>query len=561
VTIVRTGPAAGPPRFAGAAPEARPAGESAGATRAGPSSGGRHRRAPEEPAEGLRQLARRAARAGGWTLAGRVSVAFAAFGTSALATRMLTPAGMAAYAIGCSVATVGGLIGGLGLSQVVVQFAASELAVGRRRAAGQVVWRCVALGFAGLVALGALFAVFAGRLAGDSLSLLAGGTPGGLRVALPALVVAALLVGTGGQTLVGECHRGLGDARSASVFGGSAGSVLLLGGLFGLREAGTRHLGPADMLRLATLAAAVSVAAGLLVLAPRLRRLRTATVGGADGPRAAGAPAAEAAPPVGRLFSVSLPLLVSLLLYSAFTQADLWVLGATRHGEEVAAYAVASRVATLVAMPALVVGPALLPMIAELFAQNRRVPLFRLLRLGAGVATAPAAAAALLFAVSGGPLLGLVFGPAYRGGAVALAVLAAGNTVAAWAGQAGAVLANCGRHRLILVTSTVTATATLTAIALLVPAGGPTAAAGLAAGGLTAQSLALVVLARITGGGWTCAVPLPRGRAERRQPAPGHARGNDRGPATGPRPVGRLPGRRPAGWPKRRWPGLRRRTS
>ncbi|MBL7553460.1 lipopolysaccharide biosynthesis protein [Frankia sp. AgB1.9] len=516
---------------------------------------GRHRPIPQPQPEGLRQLTGRAARAGGWTLAGRVSVALAAFGSSALATRMLTPAGMAAYAIGASVATVGGLIGGLGLSQVVVQFAASELAFGRRRAAGQVVWRCVALGFLGLVGFGALFALFGDHLTGDSLGLLAGGAPGGVQVALPAAVVAALLVGSGGQTLVGECHRGLGDARSASVFGGCVGSVLLMGALFGLWEAGRRHLGATDLLWIATVTSAVSVAAGFAVLAPRLWRLRSPSPAEsrADDAPAPETPVAEAAPSVGRLFSVSLPWLVSLMLYSAFTQADLWVLGATRHGEEVAAYAVASRVATLVAMPTLVVSPALLPMIAELFATKRRAPLFRLLRLGAAVATAPAAAATLLFAVRGGPLLGLVFGPTYRSGGLALTILAAGNTIAAWSGQAGAVLANCGRHRLMLVTSTLTATATLTAIVLVVPAGGPTAAASLAAGGLTVQSLALVLLARITGGGWTCAVWSPRGRTGH-QSAPGRGVVTGSGRRAGPWSIGRPLDRRPPGWPKRRWP-------
>jgi O-antigen/teichoic acid export membrane protein len=112
--------------------------------------------------------------------------------------------------------------------------------------------------------------------------------------------------------------------------------------------------------------------------------------------------------------------------------------------------------------------------------------------------------AGLVFALGGGWLLGLVYGPGYRSGAATLALLSAGNVVAAWTGPCGIILAMCGRERLFLALTAAVTTVTVTAMIILVPATGPLGAAAVAACGFAVLNIALMLAARRTEGIWTC---------------------------------------------------------
>jgi O-antigen/teichoic acid export membrane protein len=467
--------------------------------------------------------------AGAWTLLGRVVAGITSLGGSALIARMLTPADVGAYALSYSTAMVGGLVGGLGVSQVVVRYAAAARAAGDERAAARTVLRCVALGLAGAVAVAAAYGAFAHDVLGSRLG----------SAAVPAVLVGALMIVLSVQTLVAECHRGLGDPRSAALFGGPAASALQVAALAAIWFARAR-IGLDTLVLLVVGVVGVAGAIGLVTLGRHLRRSVPAGPSGSVQPSAAARPSASVQPSVpvqpsavacsdrggvivrmprraagvlrgpgtaleptlGRMLVTSAPLLASVLLYAAFTQVDLWVLGMARDGADVGVYAVASRVASLVAMPTMVVNSALLPMIAELHVQGRPDELQRMLRLGAVVATVPALAATLVFAGFGGRLLELVFGSAYRDGAAVLVILAAGNAVTAWTGPGAATLAMCGQERLLLLISAVTGGLTVTAIAVVVPSTGPVGAASLAAGGLATQSVGLLVATRMTTGVW-----------------------------------------------------------
>lgn len=457
---------------------------------------------PEAPQE----LARRAVGAGIWTLLGRVSVGLAALGGSSLIARMLTPPDVAAYALSSSAATVGGLIGGLGLSQVVVRFTAAARAGGDDLAASRAVRRCLQLGLGGTITVAAGYAVLAQQGFGSGLG----------PAAIPAVLVAALMVAFGVQVLVAECHRGLGDVRAASLFGGPVASGLLFVSLAVFWIAGLQP-GVVELVALAGATAGVAVLASLAALGRRLHGL----AGGGERPQVTpqtpeSVTVPAFVPSAGRLLATSVPLLLSVLLYAAFTQVDLWVLGATHHGTDVAVYSVASGVASFVGMPMVVVNGALLPMIAELFTKGRTQELGRILRLGSAAAAVPAAAATLLFALCGGLLLGFVYGPVYQDGAAALAILAAGHAVAAWTGPSAATMAMCGHERLILLLSALTAGATVVGILLLVPAAGLVVAAAVTAGGLVVQNIALLLATRATTGLWVCAIPPGRRRARGR---------------------------------------------
>ncbi|MBC7802968.1 MAG: oligosaccharide flippase family protein, partial [Candidatus Parcubacteria bacterium] len=82
-------------------------------------------------------LRKRIFRAGGWTLAGRLLLALAAFAVNVVLTRLLPPAEVAGYFLLLSLVTVVALVAQLGLPTTVVRYAAESLGQSRGgRAAG-----------------------------------------------------------------------------------------------------------------------------------------------------------------------------------------------------------------------------------------------------------------------------------------------------------------------------------------------------------------------------------------------------------------------------------------
>lgn len=429
-------------------------------------------------------LRRRVAAGAGWSLAGRVTVAGLGLVVGVVLTRLLPAEQMGTYLLVSSFVAFGALVAGAGISQLCTRYVAEHHALGqvdRVRRTLRVLLR-LGLGCAAAAALvcAVLTTVFGGTLfRGPDLGLL--GALLGVWVFL-----------TAAQTFVADSFRGLSDIRSASLYGGPVASVLMVIGLAAVLASGWR-ITVTDVLGLVVVATAVSAGWAVLSLRRRLRPLPPTT--SADDERMR----------VRRVLAVSVPLVCTSGLLSVLASADLWVLGAAQPAADVAAYGVASRTATLVGMPLLVVYGVLPPVIAGLYARGEHARLERVLRVTATAVSVPAVLLTAVFTVAGGPLLAFVYGEHYRTGAFAFAVLSTGQLVSVLTGVCGLVLVMTGHQRLLLIITAVSVTLTVAALVIVVPMWGTTGAALAAALGLGVQNVALLVAARRVTGLFTLA--------------------------------------------------------
>ncbi len=447
-------------------------------------------------------LARRLASGGAWALGGKAATVLGGLASGMLLSRLLTPDALGGYLLAASLAAAGAIAGSAGLPQAVVRLVAGGLGAGRQARARSALAVTFALGAAGAVGTGLLYAGFGGALAAGLL---------GTRALLPLTgLVAAWIAVLAVQGLVTEAFRGLGDFRWAAVLGGPLPAVLFAAALL---AAGWRHLPLAaarhhlpsapgwrdlppggtalsTVVLLAVATAALATLPGAWALRRRAGRLPRPRSGG------------ERVAP-GALLRIACPLLVTSLTLFAAAHADLWIVGALRPHREVAVYGVAARAATVVAMPLLVVNAVLPPVVAELHAQGRRDELERVLRGAAALAGLPALAALAALAIAGGPLLGLMYGHAYRAGGAVLTLLACGQAAVVCTGSCGLTLAMTGRQALLATATGIGGGLTVVAAALAARPFGTTGVAAATAAGLVLQNLAMLVAVRLTAGVWT----------------------------------------------------------
>jgi O-antigen/teichoic acid export membrane protein len=423
---------------------------------------------------------RRLLSGGGWTLAGRLVVAASGLLTSALLTRLLSSAEVASYLLAVSVVSLGALVGGLGLPQVVVRLVAQARATSRSSHVRSVLRTAFLIGVPAAVGAGLLYLVAAAVL---DVAILAGNPGLGAVPWLVALWIAAATV----SNLLVETFRGLGDIRTAAAVGGPVSAVLVLGALAGAALAAA-SVALSDVIVMTVAATLAGVTIAVVVLRRVLARL----------PRENGEAVAA-----GSLLRIGTPLFGTGLLLFALTQADLWVVAAVLPAPDLASYAIATRIATLVGLPLLVTNGVLPPLVAELYSRGRRTELERALRKVTLLSAVPALCLAAIFSIAGRPLLDLVYGPHYTAGAGALALLAIGQVVNVCAGPCGLTLAMSGHQTLLVVITAVTGALTVLALLLAVPEYGLTGAALTAAGGLALQNLAMLVGARRATGMWT----------------------------------------------------------
>lgn len=437
-----------------------------------------------------------------WSLLGRVAVAVTGLGTSVLLTRLVPPAAVGTYLVAVSVVAAGTLLGGLGLNQLVVRLVSVGTGTGRPAAA-----RAALVGTARLTAAGALVVAGAYLAGGGALVGRAVQSPG---LGALSLAVALWIAAAAWQAYVTDALRGFGDLRAASLLAGPLQAVLLLVFLVAALVLDARP-SLAAVVWAAALSAAVAATVGSVLLGRRA--LRLPVVGAAD------------SAPAGRLLRDAAPLLLTGVLLLVFAQADLWVVAALLPEATVAEYGIASRVAALVGMPLLIVNGVLPPLVAELFAQDRRAELEHVLRTAAVVAAVPALAAAALFVVAGGPLLGAVYGGPYEQGAPILAVLALGQLFGVVTGSCGVALAMCHRQRDLLTVTAAASAVTTVALVLLTRRFGAHGAAGAAAAGLVLQNALMLLAVRRAVGVWTFASPSAAGALlttlRHREPRPG----------------------------------------
>lgn len=292
------------------------------------------------------------------------------------------------------------------------------------------------------------------------------------------------------------------SARSATLLAGLA--LLPVIALSNLRAAclrGVRRVVlaqvPEGLVRPAVLLAALGLAAALGV-APRPEIAMALYLGGALAAAALGwailqrvRPAPRGGDPADpgtrrawRRAVVPLAFMAGLQLVA--NQADVLMLGLFRSDAEVGTYRAVFQTALLVVFGLQALAAVLQPEFARLHHRGEIARLDRLARRGAQATLALALVPLAGFVGYGAPLLGTVFGPEFAAGALALAILAAGQLAKALGGTAIFLLNMTGHEVISMRCSLAAVSVNILANLVLIP---PFGMAGAAAG--TALSFAV----------------------------------------------------------------------
>ena len=175
-------------------------------------------------------------------------------------------------------------------------------------------------------------------------------------------------------------------------------------------------------------------------------------------------------------------------------KTDILMLGVFTSASDVGVYNVALQGALLVSFPLTMCNAVLAPNIARLHAQGDHRRMQRLMTTSTLAISAASGTGALVLILFGRELLGGIFGPAFAVGYPALAILAVGQLVNAWAGSVGLFLSMTGHEKDTLKGITVAAILNVTLNAALIPPFGIVGAAIATAISLLIWNFLLVVL-------------------------------------------------------------------
>lgn len=429
-------------------------------------------------------LTRRLLAGGLWVLLGKGITAGCEFVTMAILARLLSADGFGAYGLAFTVSVGGAMLAQLGVHQAVVRFVSEALGQGRgaraRAAIGQAYrWCLVGSVLVAVVMLGG---------GGRALALGLWDAP---ELAAALSVLLAWLVARAFQVLTSEVFRGFQDLFRATLFGGSISQPLLAAALVAVLVS----RGHADLrlvLGLAAAATTISVLIGAVAVCRRVVRLESGEA--LDGRE---------------MFGVAAPLWVNSLTAFALGQFDLWILGAFLEPGELGVYFAAARLVVLVALSLMLVNLVVPPFIGEMYFSGQLERLQRVLRAAATFAGAPAAVILAAFMFLGGPILALVYGDEFRGGATVLAILAASQLVNVLTGSCGVTLSMTGQQRALMTITVVLSCLAVGASLYAAPRFGMVGVAWVVGGARVAQNLAMWLAARRLTGLWTH-VTLPR---------------------------------------------------
>jgi O-antigen/teichoic acid export membrane protein len=439
----------------------------------------------------MQLLRRRLLSGGAWAFGGKILIAFTGLISSALLARLLSRQEAGVYVLAYSIVSLGTTLGALGLTGTVVRLVAMNMGLGRVGRVRRVVGVVVGVGTLGALGVGLAYLLFGNYLAEvvfESPAL----------AAVSGLVAGWIVVGTL-QGVLGETFRGFHDIRLATVLGGQttgtatgvATMVLLSVSLFLLWLAkGQATLATVILLAVCSGAATTLLSGWLL-----RRKVAGLAPQSSDEDKKTNFKAV-----FGEVLSVSWPLLVTAIVMFTRTNVDVWVLGAFRPQGDVALYGFANRLVAMVTMPLIMVNAVVPPLVAEMYSQGRTEDLERALRGVAALSGIPALLASMGCIFFAGPIMGLVFGDDYRGGAIVLALLSVGLLVSVLAGSCGVVLTYSGHQKTMMTIALATGTATFAGMLVVV---GPYGIAGVAtvrmAGQILQNGLMLVMAKRRTG--------------------------------------------------------------
>lgn len=431
-----------------------------------------------------RSLRRKLVGGGVWAVVGRAGALGLNFVVMALVTRVLDPTAAGAYLLAQVIANAAALVARLGLENTVVFLVSNALGSGSPARALGAIRRVAALGVTSAVIAATVLSAGGGAWIGQKVF-------GSALVARVGPLLGPWTAALALQMLFAESFRGFHAIREAALLGGVVSGTLTLVGLCALGLRGPVSLEAAVWN--ATLALTASAAVAAVALSRRARRLATA---GPAEPISGGAVLREA-----------LPVLGSNLTAFVILNVDVWVVGSYLPEREVATYAAAARLVTLISLGAAVGNQVLPPIIGELHATGERRLMERALRGVAFAVSVPAVAIAAVFVLAGPLVLRVAFGPFYEAGAGVLRVLSIGQVACVVTGSTAFTLLMTGHQVASLWLTASAAAAAAAACLVVVGHGGALGVAEALASVLVVQQLGTLLVARRLVGVWTHASP------------------------------------------------------
>jgi O-antigen/teichoic acid export membrane protein len=433
---------------------------------------------------------RRAVRGGVWVVAGRISGLGLAFFVNAALARLLIPGDFGQFVLILSVVGSCAVVGRFGLDRAMIRLIAENRGIGdvaQARRALQMGWRLAIL--TSLITAVATIIVLG--LIGNSLMQLAG--QGWL---MPMIGLGVLLLSF--LHLAAESLRGFHNIAFASLFDGRPNGPLINLVFLTLFVAVAAVSGLSLTIVLCSYVAAVA-----LVLAAALHYLRKTTrdAWAAEPPMRLG----QASDPINysQLLSLCVPLCAGQLLGFVVANADVWIAGACVSSDELALFAAARHLTSIVAVPVYMANLAIISYIPELHAQGRREELQRLVRTAAIAGSVPSLLILIIVSLWPGTVLELVFGPFYQGGAAALVILSLGQFVVSWTGGCQTCLAMTGHQNAQVLVALATSLALLALGTLAARSWGILGLAVVSSSLIATSNVVQCVMARRFVGVWT----------------------------------------------------------
>lgn len=344
--------------------------------------------------------------------------------------RLLVPGELGIYFLSVSVVGCGSILASLGVNQAAVRFIAESVGRNDLERARLAIFRLLQFGVVGAFVVGLAYfplgrllatRVFHETLMTSSIFLMA------VWIALAAL-----------QTDLSNVFRGLQQFHISALLTGPpglvAGGTLFLSLLAFLET--QRVCGFQVVVWLSMASVAVASLVGALLLVSRMPLSQT-----------------KSSSPVrwSSIAGLAWPLLGTEILLYVIAQADLWFVGASCSHQDLAVYAAAWRLAQFIAVPLSIANGVLPPFIAELYVRGNISALERLLQTVATWSGIPAVVACLIVILFGHPILRIVYGKFYSGGAIVLAILSIGQVANVLAGSCGFTLMMTGNERSMLI--------------------------------------------------------------------------------------------------------------
>jgi O-antigen/teichoic acid export membrane protein len=425
-------------------------------------------------------------RGSAWVLAGRIAGRAIALVSGVVLARLLTPTNLGDFYLAFSLATLGAVVGRLGMDTAATRLVAESLAERKPSRARSVFRQTLAFSALGAGVVGAISSL-------GGWSWLAHHAFGNHRLAGVMVAATVLIVCEALQGTLVSWFRGLQVMRLVVLF-----DELVPGGAFLVLLVAvwlvSGHVGVAGALEMRAGGFALAILGVAVAMRGRLPALRGT----------GGVPRRQVA-------ELGVTMTGAVLITAAVgSTSDLLVLGAFRPARDVAAYGIAVSVALLLAMPYLAMTTALGPQLAQLNARGERRRMEDLIRGAATIFGAATVAATALVVALARPILTVVFGGGYGRADHVLMVLALAQAAFVITGPCGLALTMTGYHRPAFVLTAMAAIASVGADVWAAPRYGALGVAVASSPAVVLDNVLTVLLARRLVGVWT----LPRFRVE-----------------------------------------------